>query len=201
MARGDIILSILEGISEIGGTTSDFLDAFLEAGYGASLHRIEYLARRAENERTKQKRQDELIYQERQRYYSFIYQLKKDGLVQTDSPKRGGILNLTKEGLIKMHWLRRRSKETSVMPIKYEKLPSQETVIVLFDVPENESFKRRWLRRSLKSMGFKMLQKSAWIGRIKLPPEFLEDIDKLKIAQYLEVLVVAKAGSLRRLKL
>ena len=72
-------------------------------------------------------------------------------------------------------------------------------MIVVFDVPEKERRKRDWLRSVLKRLELKMVQKSVWIGKVKIPKELLDDLFNLKLLDYVEIFEVSKSGSLRQL--
>jgi hypothetical protein len=67
---------------------------------------------------------------------------------------------------------------------------------VIFDVPEKESYKRRWLRSVLKNMNFKMLQKSVWVGRTKVPKSLLDDMGALGMLDYVDIFAISKSGTL-----
>jgi len=69
--------------------------------------------------------------------------------------------------------------------------------IVIFDIPERLSCQRIWLRSVLTNLGFKMLQKSVWIGDNKIPKELIKDFSKLKLLDYIEIFEVVKRGSLK----
>ncbi|MBI2635441.1 MAG: CRISPR-associated endonuclease Cas2, partial [Parcubacteria group bacterium] len=72
--------------------------------------------------------------------------------------------------------------------------------VVIFDIPEKQKHKREWLRGQLQDLGFKMIQKSVWMGKRKFPKEFLEDIRDLKLLAYVEIFSVTKTGSMRPLR-
>ena len=44
-----------------------------------------------------------------------------------------------------------------------------------------------------------MIQKSVWIGKVKIPKEFLDDLFKLRLIDYIEIFEISKAGSLKNL--
>ena len=91
-------------------------------------------------------------------------------------------------------------RKTQVLPrINYNVVPEEKNnlLIVAFDIPEKERRKRDWLRSSLRHLGLKMIQKSVWIGKIKLPDDFIKDIGVLNLAQFVHIFEVGKEGSLR----
>jgi CRISPR-associated endonuclease Cas2 len=64
--------------------------------------------------------------------------------------------------------------------------------IVIFDIPEKDATKRRWLRRELLYLNYKMLQKSAWIGKTPIPQEFLQNIKILGLQKNINIFTVNK---------
>ena len=72
-------------------------------------------------------------------------------------------------------------------------------MIFAFDVPEKEKRKRGWLRTVLRRLDFTMIQKSVWVGKSKIPQEFLEDIYRFKMVDFVEIFEVSKTGSLRHI--
>ena len=72
-------------------------------------------------------------------------------------------------------------------------------MIVSFDVPEKEKRKRGWLRSTLKNLGFRMLQKSVWIGKVKIPEAYLEDLKRLRLLSYIEIFAISKRGTIRHI--
>jgi hypothetical protein len=44
-----------------------------------------------------------------------------------------------------------------------------------------------------------MVQKSLWLGKVKIPEEFLVDIRKLSLLDYVEIFEITKTGSLKNL--
>ena len=81
-------------------------------------------------------------------------------------------------------------------PKVYEKSAGEELLIVMFDIPEKQKNKRQWIRSALKEMGFKMIQKSVWSGKVSLSRRFLEDLSKLNLVDYVDIFTAMKLGSL-----
>ena len=79
---------------------------------------------------------------------------------------------------------------------KYKKEKGEKTAIIIFDIPENERRKRNWVREALKNMDFKMVQKSVWIGKIKIPKEFLNNLEVLELLDFVKIFEISKTGSL-----
>ena len=80
------------------------------------------------------------------------------------------IYSLTREGAAKVRILKMKLEMTK------QKKWDGKWRMILFDVREKSRRKRWLLRQELISMGFLMLQKSAWITPYQLPPAFTEFI-------------------------
>ncbi|MBM4388891.1 MAG: CRISPR-associated endonuclease Cas2 [Deltaproteobacteria bacterium] len=69
-----------------------------------------------------------------------------------------------------------------------------------FDVPERERRKRTWLREVLRNLGFECVQKSVWIGKVKVPRQFLRDVRRYHLAEFIEVFQITKRGTLQQIE-
>mgnify|MGYP001593289630 CR=1 FL=1 len=193
--RGDIILKVLESVEDASLHFIDVFNAFLKAGYGASFWKMERELEKIKSERDKRQFDRETAARLRQRYDVLIYKLKKDGLVKEGTGRGEKTLSITRGGKLKLNDLRAKAERT--LPTNYKKEPGSALVIFAFDVPEKEKRKREWLRAVLRGLGFTMIQKSVWVGRKKIPREFLEDINKFKMVDFVEIFEVSKTGSLK----
>ncbi len=190
-------LKILEFLEDSAQVLGDILFMF-SLPHGTSYSRMEYLIEKrheeAENEAVRGRA---ICKQTRRNFDVFIYRLKNDGLITKKN--RGGnlLFKLTPRGHEFLKNLR-----SKILPAnKYKETKDDFIKIVIFDIPEKERRKRDWLRESLKNLNFKMVQKSVWIGKSKLPKEFIKDIDRINILNYVEIFAITKAGSLRSLKI
>ncbi|MEK7181415.1 MAG: CRISPR-associated endonuclease Cas2 [Patescibacteria group bacterium] len=170
---------ILEIAAESAVTAVEIITAVLESGYGASYSKINKNLNRLEAERMAKKTSAE----ERHRLYNLISKLKREGLV---SGKKK--ISTTQLGRTKLTKLKSKSK--------YYKENDETTKIVVFDIPEKNKSKRDWLRKNLVDLGFKMLQKSVWIGKVKIPEEFIDDVQLLKIIDNIHIFTADKLGSI-----
>lgn len=198
MRRGEKLKFILESLQETVSTGTDLLAAFLAAGYGASRNSMLYHVNKIGRRRRLVKKQVAATRIERQRYFSLIYALKKDGLLLETEKNGNKILNLTLRGKQRLALLRTQEKKQFPEP-RYQAQKHDLLTIITFDIPESESKKRAWLRYALKRMGFAILQKSVWIGKVKLPLVFLEDLKVMKLGGFVEIFEVTKSGSLRNI--
>jgi DNA-binding transcriptional regulator PaaX len=172
----------------------DLFDIFLSAGYGASVNRFEYERRRKEQSRRRSSAEAQAI----QRYYVMLYKLRKQGLIARAKRTNGILYRITEAGKNKLAILKSRPGP-SLPPAHYsDREDAKKFLIVAFDIPEHSKRKREWLRSALRNLGMQMIQKSVWMGKIKLPEDFLEDLKKLRIYDFVEIFEISKIGSLRR---
>ncbi len=190
--KGDITLKILSTLAKAASEAAIFVEVLLTAPYGSSLGRMNAIDRSI-------RRRDAHIATERERahrYRVLIYKLKRDGLIEERASGDRRVLYVTSRGQRKIKLLQSRSAEQ--MPAtNYVGEASDRFVIVSFDVPETERRKRAWLRSALRSLGLRMIQKSVWIGKKKLPESFLDDLKQLRLLDYVEVFEITKGGTLR----
>jgi len=102
---------------------------------------------------------------DRKRFKNLIYRLKLRGLIK-DSKEVAGWL-LTPKGEESILELKSKFKE-------YKKRKDNKWVMIIFDIPEKMKRKREFFRRKMKSLGFKMLQKSIWV----CPLDVIDDINR-----------------------
>lgn len=196
--RGDFILKILETIGDLAISAVDLSDAILSSGYGASFSKLEYEFSKRQKERYTKSIERNFKRQEKQKYYNLVYYLKKSGLIKEGKKDNRKIFILTKKGKEKLFSLRRRKKD-ELPRFSYQKEKGDKFTIVIFDVPEIKKRKRNWLRAALKNLDFKMIQKSVWLGKVKIPKEFLDHLYKMELIDCVEIFEISKTGSLERL--
>jgi hypothetical protein len=66
-------------------------------------------------------------------------------------------------------------------------------LIVMYDIPHGLKKERDWFRRHLIKFGYKMIQKSVWVGPSPLPKEFLDYLVEIKIGDKLRTLKLARS--------
>ena len=182
-----VTAKILEKLSEGAMVSAAIFIGIMESGYGASYSKMQKNIDKA----LENMQQGEEISEFRRKKHNFhliLSKLKRDGLVEKKVNK-WRITNAGKAKLVKL--LRRLPRKT------YKKEADVTLKIIIFDIPEKEQKKRSWLRRRLVELGFKMLQKSVWMGKVKLPEEFMEDLRKFHILDYVDIFAVTKTGSIR----
>ena len=193
--KGEITLKLLEAIKSLAVNSADLLDVYLSVGYGASYSKLEYELSKRQKERDRREVEKDFQRQIRQRYYNLIYKLKQSGLIEERKKEGKKFFIITRRGKNKISSLNEQSR--GKLPENfYRKEEGNKFIVVIFDVPEKEKRKRVWLRAVLKNLGLKMVQKSVWIGKIKVPKQFLDDLFKLKMVDFVEIFEISKSGSL-----
>jgi len=185
-------LKILEFLNETSSAISDLLFIFT-VPYGTSRCGIDYLLRKKHI----QDACDAVTWEDRRRFTYLLYNLRKDKLVEGDDKK---VLRLTQRGREILEKLRVQKSKSLPDNGRYKTESDDELKIIIFDIPEEERQKRDWLRSVLKNLKFSMLQKSVWVGKGKLPKEFINDLLKYKIISYVDIFTISKRGSLRKLE-
>ena len=193
--KGKITLAILEAIAEIPARIFDGFAAFLQAGHGASYGRIMQKFDARQNERETRAVEARLRHQ----YHNLIAALKHDGLIIEHKKEKGGrIFRLTAKGKEKLAYFRKHAIRMHP-PRTYPQKESDVFTIIAFDIPEREKWKREWLRETLRWLGLKMIQKSVWIGKVKIPQQLLDDLKSLRLLESVEIFQITKTGTLRHL--
>jgi hypothetical protein len=126
-------------------------------------------------------------------FWTLLSKLKKENLI---SRRRDRKIVITKQG--KKYLRTKQKRPFSGKRHEPEKLPDEEIILVIFDIPEEYKRKRDWLRFRLKQFDFKALQKSVWWGDAGLPKEFFKDLKRYKILPYVHVFSVNKKGTISR---
>ena len=166
--------------------------AIVVSPYGSSRRQIERKMWELREGGSRAKSERERVKQRQQSFYSMVYQLEKQGFIKKAKDRK---LLITVLGEQKY------KKIIDRLPRKhYKPQPDSSLKVVIFDVPEKEQHKRLWLRNQLRDLGFKMVQKSVWMGKKKFPKEFLEDIRDLELLAHVEIFAITKTGSLRPIK-
>ena len=196
--RGKKLLEVLKLLGRFAGDTADFIDAVItpENTKGNYVGLTGYRPYRG-RQTVAFCDPSTPIKKQRQRAYEFLYRLKKDGLAKQEKLGRRLIWEITSKGREKEKFLKKLLSSRELPAGDYKRERSDAIVIVSFDVPEKQRRKRHWLRAVLKRLEFRMLQKSVWIGKVKIPKEFIDDLQKLDLLEFVEIFAVTKAGTIR----
>src|SRR3989338_2397970 len=65
-------------------------------------------------------------------------------------------------------------------------------LIVMYDIPQSKRAEREWFRWHLRKFGYKMIQKSIWVGPSPLPREFISYLEHIHLEKCIKVLKLAK---------
>lgn len=191
--KGDISYKILSALSDSAVNVGDLFSVIVAAGYGASVSQLNFRLEKRRRFRETARVKNEDIRVVRARYSSIVFKLKRDGLILVDDREA----KITKNGLAKLVSLKNR-KAIELPMVSYEKETAKIFTIVAFDIPEKDRRKRAWLRRALAELGLEMIQRSVWLGKVKIPESFIRDMAELKILNYVDIFEITKAGTLSR---
>ncbi len=141
-------------------------------------------------------------YRENQKFYTLLGYLKRQGLVEAKKKENKNIWHITKKGIEKLEVIKERNlySKTTVDYSEKEKQGSESVKIITYDIPAKENPKRSWIRWALANLDFTMLQRSVWLGKRKIPEEFLIDLRKRKMMDYVQIFEVAKSGTIKEIK-
>ncbi len=189
--RGKILLTILELLKESAWDHVDLNKAILVSGYGASSGKINYQIKKYKIARENKKFEDEELKNKKRKAAVFLAKIKKDGLLCEKTEKGGTKFFLSDKGKIKLAQLKNQLPSADYQINKQNNL-----VVISFDIPEDLRKKRNWLREVIKNIGFKMAHKSVWFGKIKIPEEFIKDMENMNLLDYVKIFEINKTGNL-----
>ncbi|MES2023662.1 MAG: hypothetical protein V4439_03180 [Patescibacteria group bacterium] len=184
--KGKISYKILGLLQEGAFNFLDLAEAMINSGYGAGFGKIDREIEKIHSERITARLKSERI----RRLQKYLIKLKKDGLIDE---KDSGKLLVTQKGNKKLSAL----KKSFLMDKNYEKEKSDKVIIISYDIPVAFNKERNILRDILRMLGFEIVHKSVWVGKVKLPKRFITDVEELGILDYIEILEVTKSGSLK----
>ena len=187
--RGDMLFKILGFLENQSAEVTDLFGAFLDAGYGASMGRVEHKYRIRHEKRYVQQ-----INRDKKRHLQkYLFKLKTDGLILENASQQ---IKLSAKGAKKLGLLKKnRILDRSL----YKKEIGDRVIIISYDIPVYFNRERNTLRDILRILGFKMVHKSVWIGKVKIPKQFIVALEKFEILKYVEILEVTKNGSLKEI--
>lgn len=191
--KGELTYKVLEIIEKAAFATADVLEALFASPrqVGRWMHGN---YRRPHRESIVEKLKEE------QRFYNLLNYLQKQKLVRKERINDGTLWKITRKGEEKLQQLKNRLLKRP--PKKnYPIRKATFITIVSFDIPEFNRKQRDWLRGALKRLGYKMVQKSVWIGKSELPIEFIEDLKKYRILPYVHIFTIGKKGTIANFKI
>jgi len=185
--KGEIVYKILNSLSDVVFDQVDFVNAFLKAGYGATGGKIDYEFRKTQDKRMFKQLEKEKIL----RFKNYLAKLKNDGFILENESKQ---IYLSEKGKNKLN----KFKNSPLLNKKdYKKKTGERVVVISYDIPIAFNRERNILRDILRMLGFNLIHKSVWVGKVLLPQRFIVDLNKLGILDYVEILEVTKNGTLK----
>ncbi|KKU91433.1 MAG: hypothetical protein UY23_C0001G0039 [Candidatus Jorgensenbacteria bacterium GW2011_GWA1_48_11] len=184
--KGDLTFKILRTIDNSISATANIIDV-VTSGYQDSY-------RKMRSERFSESSSAINKLKEKQRFYNILYYLQKQNLITKDDKSKSNWL-ITKKGKGKLESLKKLFSQK--LPIKnYPIHKSNNLIIISFDIPEVYKKKRRWLRSILLGFGYKMIQKSVWLGHNALPSAFLKDLRDYNLMNCVQIFSIHKSGTI-----
>lgn len=177
--KGQLTFKILDFLVKNGLTARAYLLASLTSGKSS------YVLGKKLQKELKRSESDYCEFLDAYRFSNLVSKLKREGLIKSDKKN----LLITNKGLEKHGHL------TSYL-VAYPKEKDDQIKIVTFDIPEKERGQRAWLRGILRELDFYPLQQSVWIGKTKLPSEFMEELESRFLLSKVHILIVSKEGTL-----
>ena len=185
--KGEIIYKILNSLSNEAFDYIDFTNAFLKAGYGASSGKIRYEISKTRNQKLKSQLDKEKLT----KFKKYLSKLKTQGLILENNLSQ---IYLSDKGKKKLNNFQ---NSFSLNKDLYKKKVGDKIVVISYDIPVAFNRERNILRDMLRTLGFDLIHKSVWIGKVLLPERFIADMSKLEILDYVEILEVTKNGTLK----
>lgn len=71
-------------------------------------------------------------------------------------------------------------------------------LLILYDIPQNQTSIRNWFRRELQSYYFVMVQRSVWVGPSPLPKDFLQYVKEMKISENFKTFKLEKGLNIQK---
>ena len=186
--KGEIIYRILDSLKDGVFDYIDFTNAFLKAGYGATGNKMRYEFSKLQNKRIS----SQLDKQKMRSLKKYLYELKNDGLILENNSNQ---IYLSDQGKIKL------KKFQNSLPLNknlYNMKVGERVIVVSYDIPVVFNKERNILRNMLQTLGFHLVHKSVWVGKVLLPERFIIDLNRLRIIDYVEILEVTKNGTLKQ---
>ncbi len=187
--RGEIIYKVLDFLEDRSMDQIDFVRAFLKAGYGASIGKIEREIGLLDKNRNVYKHNRE----RKRQLQKYISRLKIQGFILQNPNQK---IKLSAEGRKKLNLFKKREILDKDI---YKKENGGRLIIISYDIPTAFNRERDLIREILKVLGFSMIHKSVWIGKVKLPEKFIRGLERLEILRFIEILEVTKQGTVKTL--
>ena len=94
-------------------------------------------------------------------------------------------------------YLEKGKKQLTVFKNNFN-LDAPKNLMVIYDVPEAQKIQREWFRGQLRIFGYKMIQRSVWVGPGPLPKEFLVYVEDIGLKDRFKTFKLAKPYSFEK---
>ena len=121
--------------------------------------------------------------QSRKYFGQFIYYLKKQGYIKIKNLEQKKGVMLTKKGLEKVLKIR-------IKMVKKRKRKDRKWQMIIFDIPEKKRKLRKLFREYLKTLGYKLLQKSVWVCPYDVYKETEEIVRRYSLDPYIRFFLI-----------
>ena len=195
IVKDTFVEKILESLQFKAEVTVDLLNSFFLSKSEARRDYYRFLTRGPRQFKTDWADR----YRKRRQFYNTLNYLRREGLIRRTECENSSVWDITKQGLKQLKYIYTRKKNVfSSATAGFDPPVGSGITIVAFDIPESAKKARSWIRVCLKEMEFKMLQKSVWMGKIKIPEDLLDDLRKINIINSIEIFSVGKTGTIKQ---
>lgn len=194
--RKNLTLATLSTIGKKYIARDNLFETILTSGYGAPSSHSVITSQRIGNPYSPASQHILAARENKKRCRALIQKLTSKAFIEHTIKKNKHCFHLTAKG---MHYLARmREKQSLQETPATARAENARWIIIAFDIPEKKRSQRDWIRKTLATMGFSMIQKSVWMGRAVLPDAFVNQIARRDISSCVEILEIAKEGNVHR---
>mgnify|MGYP001559548363 CR=1 FL=1 len=185
--KGETIYKVLDFLGDRVLDQIDFFNVVLKSGYGTTGSKIRQQFSEIQDNRINLK----LNKQKINNLKNYLYKLKSQGFILQNDSKQ---IYLSEKGKNKLNNFKNSFYQNKN---SYEKKTGKNVVVISYDIPIAFNRERNILRDMLRMLGFDLVHKSVWVGKVLLPERFVADLSRLGIIDYVEILEVTKNGTLK----
>lgn len=105
-------------------------------------------------------------YRKRRQFYNTLNYLHREKLIARKRKKGNSLWSITSHGIERLRQAQAERKHPfSLTTIDFRPPQGKGMTIVAFDIPEQKKRARIWIRKCLREMNFRILQKSVWMSK------------------------------------
>jgi len=184
--KGKIIYKVLDLLRNGAQDQADFINAVIRAGYGASSAQLDYQISKLQDKRTTLLVKKQKITN----FRKYLSKLKQQGFISQNN--QGGVF-LKEKGKKKLNDFDNSISFKEAYAVKR----GDRVIVISYDIPVAFNRERNILRGMLAALGFNLVHKSVWVGKVALPARLIADLSNLGIIDFVEILEVTKNGTLK----